>query len=124
MHRQVVNEEVQVTKRPPARPLTGTTVIDAVTHLLTLRGGQLTWAVLNGFKILENRSYRLNGWYALHTGVTMGSLPSQQPLLDGLPGLPLETELPHSAIVGAIKVHTAATRTVATPAPDTAGGGR
>jgi len=40
-----------------------------VTHGLTLKGAQLTWALLEGQKPIENRSVRLpEGWLILHTG--------------------------------------------------------
>ncbi|KAL1522417.1 hypothetical protein AB1Y20_017407 [Prymnesium parvum] len=76
-----------------------------LTHALTLRGAQLSWAVLHGFKTIENRHFRIApGWYALHTGARRGCVASQQPLLDSLSGIPPEVELPHLALVGAIKV--------------------
>lgn len=73
---------------------------------LTLRGGQLTHAILSGAKKIENRHFRLTpGWYALHTGASTSSHESQRPLLAALPDMPAEADLPHSAIiVGAIRV--------------------
>ena len=76
-----------------------------MTHGLTLRGGQLTHALLRGPKCIENRDFRMKpGWYALHTGVSDEALESQRELLANLPGIPPEADLPHSAIVGAIRV--------------------
>ena len=43
---------------------------DAVTHGLTLKGAELSWSVLEGRKVVENRSRQLpRGWVALHTGL-------------------------------------------------------
>ena len=76
-----------------------------VTHGLTLRGGQLSWAILNGDKRVENRHFRMHpGWYALHTGAKTSSDASQLPLIAGVKGMPNEADLPHSAIIGAFKV--------------------
>ena len=53
-----------------------------VTHGLTLRGGQLSWAILNGDERVENRHFRMHpGWYALHTGAKTSSDASQLPLI-------------------------------------------
>ena len=76
-----------------------------VTHALTLKGARITWAIINGFKGVENRHLRIKpGWVALHTGV--GKLdPKLQPLLESrCPGIPAEDTLPHGAIVGAMHV--------------------
>ena len=76
-----------------------------VTHGFTLRGAQLTHAVLIGAKDVENRHFRLtNGWYALHTGAAMKSVESQLPLLAAVEGMPDEGSLPHSSIVGAVRI--------------------
>ncbi|KOO35219.1 hypothetical protein Ctob_012724 [Chrysochromulina tobinii] len=40
-----------------------------ITHGLTLRGAQLSWAILEGEKVIENRTVSLPaGWIAIHTG--------------------------------------------------------
>ena len=76
-----------------------------VTHALTLRGGQLTWAITQGIKVIENRTFAIKpGWIALHTGEKHESVESQRMLLAGLLDVPPEAELPHSAIVGAIHI--------------------
>jgi hypothetical protein len=76
-----------------------------VTHGLTLRGGQLTWAIQQGIKVIENRSITIKpGWIALHTGEKHDSDVSQRPLLASLQGVPSEADLPHSAIVGAVHI--------------------
>jgi hypothetical protein len=78
---------------------------ELVTHGFTLRGAQLTWAILNGNKQVENRHFSMKpGWYALHTGANTSSLPSHESLLASVEGMPGEEELPHSAIVGAVRI--------------------
>ena len=93
---------------PPREPHVGSTGASApwlVTHGLTLRGAQLSWAILNGNKRVENRHFRMQpGWYALHTGAKTSSHESQLPLLAAVDGMPSEASLPHSAIIGALKV--------------------
>ena len=44
------------------------------------------------------------GWYALHVGAATSSHESQHALLASVAGMPSESELPHSAIVGGIRV--------------------
>ena len=42
---------------------------EAVTRGLTLKGAELSWSILEGRKVVENRSRLLpRGWVALHTG--------------------------------------------------------
>ena len=42
-----------------------------VTHGFTLSAPHLTWLILHGHKIIENRQVRFApGWYAVHTGAT------------------------------------------------------
>ena len=97
---------------------TAATQLRLVTHALTLRGGQLTWAVLHSFKCVENRDFRMGrGWYALHTGAKTESHASQLPLLAQLPGVPDEGLLPHSTIVGAIHISHALTLEQCTDEP-------
>ena len=76
-----------------------------VTHGLTLKGAQLTWAIMHRKKTIENRSVRLKpGWLALHTG--MGKLDAVRAaeLAVQCPGIPPETTLAHGYIVGALRV--------------------
>ena len=78
---------------------------DTVTHGFTLRGAQLAWAILCGAKRVENRHFQMKpGWYAIHTGAKTSSVESQQALLATVVGLPDESALPHSSIVGAVQV--------------------
>ena len=87
------------------RTTTGAASPGEITHAITLRGAQLTWAVLHGAKRIENRHFRIApGWYALHTGAKMDSVDSQRPLLRKLTGVPGEAKLPHLAIVGAVRI--------------------
>ena len=57
-----------------------------VTKGLTLRGAQTNWAILNGHKLIENRTWRIApGWYALHTGAGDAEFKVQQRLRELLP---------------------------------------
>ena len=59
--------------------------------------------MLIGAKCVENRHFTFRpGWYAVHTG-KHDSVESQEALLAAVPGMPPEAELPHSAILGAVK---------------------
>lgn len=88
--------------------VTGAANAAEVTHGLTLRGAQLTYAILCGAKRVENRHFRMTpGWYALHTGAKTTAHELQHDLLAELAAtsaMPDEASLPHSAIVGAIKI--------------------
>lgn len=76
-----------------------------VTHALTLKGAQLTWAILERLKTIENRSVRLPpGWVALHTGMGKLAPARAAELAIQCPGIPSEASLPHGFIVGAIRV--------------------
>jgi hypothetical protein len=76
-----------------------------VTRGLTLKGPELTWAILDGRKLVENRTWRLSpGWYALHSGKGSLSAEAKMRLHALAPDAPEETSLPKSAIVGAIRV--------------------
>lgn len=78
---------------------------EAVTEGITLRGAQLSFAILHGIKTVENRHFKMRpGWYGLHTGMKTSSHKSQHDLLAAVAGMPPELELPHGAIVGAIKI--------------------
>ena len=77
-----------------------------VTHGITMKCAQWTWAILHGWKTIENRHFRLSpGWYALHTG--QGKLtPEARAKLGRLipTGLPSEASLPHGAISGLVRM--------------------
>ena len=72
-----------------------------VNRAITLRGAELTEAIVRGFKDIENRKCRLPvGWVALHTG--QGSIePVERAKIEALcPGLPATASCPRGAVVG------------------------
>ena len=74
-------------------------------HGITLRGAQLTRAILTRDQRVENRHFTMKpGWYALHTGANMSLHESQHALLASLRAMPGEASLPHCAIVGAVQI--------------------
>ena len=77
-----------------------------VTHAFTLRGAQLSHAILASLKRIENRHFRLApGWYALHSGLNSEAQPKARAQLDKVKWLlPEENTLPHGKIVGAVKI--------------------
>ena len=95
----------------PLQERTGADSPHGITHGITLRGAQLTHAILLGHKKVENRHFAMKpGWYALHTGAKASAHESQHALLAAItPRLPDEMALPHSSIVGAIRISHALT---------------
>jgi len=99
-------------KDQPAIPLTltiarevdlGTT---AVTKALTLQGGQQVLGVLRGYKLIENRAWKIPiGWYAIHSGSQTISEERAERIRLVWPDAPLEASLPHGAIMGLFYVH-------------------
>lgn len=78
---------------------------DAVTHGLTLKGAELSWSVLEGRKVVENRSRQLpRGWVALHTGLGKIQDAHLRTVKSTCADLPSEGSLPRGAIVGAIRI--------------------
>ena len=78
----------------------------AATHALTMKGAQISWAILAGHKIIENRHMRMRpGWYLLHTGKGSQDAAHQEKMR-GIVGaaLPAEADLPHGVVVGALHV--------------------
>ena len=74
-----------------------------VTHAITLAGAELAWAMLAGFKRIENRDFRMSpGWYALHVGDKPLSKERFTRFFEGMEGVP--TSLTKRVIVGAIKI--------------------
>ena len=74
-----------------------------VTHAITLAGAELAWAMLAGFKRIENRDFRMSpGWYALHVGDKPLSKERFTRFFEGMEGVP--TSLKKRVIVGAIKI--------------------
>lgn len=96
---------VRASDRVP-RIMSSATAPGKITHGLTLKGAQLTWAILHRHKTIENRHIRIPpGWVALHTG--MGKLDQQRSAeIKARCGdaLPEEHVLPHGFIVGAMRV--------------------
>ena len=64
----------RIAKRRPMKPReeakrTGAADPLEVTHAFTLSNPALTWLILHGYKIIENRQCCFApGWYAVHTG--------------------------------------------------------
>ena len=76
-----------------------------VTHAITMKGAQRTWAILNGRKVVENRPFRLRaGWYALHTGLGELSVAERARLEALVPDVPRAEALPRGEILGLIRV--------------------
>ena len=76
-----------------------------ITHGLTLRGAQLSWAILEGEKVIENRTVSLPaGWIAIHTGVGKLDPEHERKVRSLLPNVPPEALLPHGCIVGACRI--------------------
>ena len=74
-----------------------------VTHAITLAGAELAWAMLAGFKRIENRDFRMSpGWYALHVGDKPLSKERFTRFFEGMEDVP--TSLTKRVIVGAIKI--------------------
>jgi len=79
--------------------------IGEITHGLTLRGAQLSWAILEGEKVIENRTVSLPaGWIAIHTGVGKLDPEHERKVRSLLPNVPPEALLPHGCIVGACRI--------------------
>lgn len=73
----------------------------AVDRALTLQGGQQVLAVLRGYKLIENRNWRIPvGWYAIHSGSQMITEERADRLRSVWPDAPCEEHLPHGAIMG------------------------
>ena len=85
---------------------TGAATLGEITHGLTLKGGQLCWAILHNHKTIENRHIRLSpGWYAAHIGQgKMDAARAARLATQVGPGLPPEASLPHGCIIGALRI--------------------
>ena len=76
-----------------------------VTRALTLKGAQYNWAILNGYKIIENRTWRIKpGWYALHTGLGATTKEVQLRMRSLVSSIPEERSLTKGVIVGAVHI--------------------
>lgn len=70
-----------------------------------MRGAQISWAILAGEKVIENRSWRIApGWYALHTGTGVASSEQKVRMRARVPTIPAESSLPKGVIVGALQI--------------------
>ena len=84
---------------------TGAPTAAEVSHAITLKGAQLTFAILHQHKTIENRHIRMRpGWYAVHTGMGKLSKDRGAELAALIPGLPQEKTLPHGFITGAMRI--------------------
>ena len=72
-----------------------------VEKALTLQGAQQALAILSGYKLIENRSWKIpRGWYALHCGSQMISDDRAERVRQAWPSAPPEESLPHGVIMG------------------------
>lgn len=100
MHCYALDEGLPRNYMPAAARSTG-----EITHGLTLRGAQLSWAILEGEKVIENRTVSLPaGWIAIHTGVGKLDPEHERKVRSLLPNVPPEALLPHGCIVGACRI--------------------
>ena len=87
-------------------------ILRETAYAFTLNLAQLSWAILKGYKISENRDSKWKtGWYAVHTGSHSTVLnPKQRKhrlhLQKSLPNtmIPNEDDLLHSAILGLVHI--------------------
>eukprot|EP00933_Yihiella_yeosuensis_P053748 TRINITY_DN5203_c3_g1_i3.p1 TRINITY_DN5203_c3_g1~~TRINITY_DN5203_c3_g1_i3.p1 ORF type:complete len:594 (-),score=83.32 TRINITY_DN5203_c3_g1_i3:288-2069(-) len=75
--------------------------MSSLSKAITLQGAQQVYAILRGYKLIENRSWPLPvGWYAIHAGFKMINPERAARTLHAWPDAPPEETLPHSAIAG------------------------
>ena len=78
---------------------------EAVTRGLTLKGAELSWSILEGRKVVDNRSRQLpRGWVALHTGQGEIAAAHLATVKSVCADLPSQDTLPRGVIVGAIRI--------------------
>lgn len=87
-----------------------------VTHAMSLGSAQLAWLTMQGHRQLDNRpasfGVQHEGWVALHVVKTPRELRGREAewLADlklpdeGEEALPAEDDLPHGAVVGAVRI--------------------
>ena len=81
--------------------LRGAQLFDRLTDAITLKGPELTEAILGGYKDVENRSQRMRrGWVALHTGKSSAEPRMRDAIHHLSPGLPSTHRCPMGAVVG------------------------
>ena len=77
----------------------------SVSKALTMRGAQVSWSILHGGKVVENRPWRIKpGWYGLHTGTGPIAEDTAKRIRTLVPHIPPESTLAHGVIVGAMRV--------------------
>eukprot|EP00927_Polykrikos_kofoidii_P008286 TRINITY_DN13433_c0_g2_i1.p1 TRINITY_DN13433_c0_g2~~TRINITY_DN13433_c0_g2_i1.p1 ORF type:complete len:579 (+),score=81.02 TRINITY_DN13433_c0_g2_i1:89-1825(+) len=77
-----------------------------VTHALTLQGALQVLSILRGYKLVENRSWKIpRGWYAIHAGAQIITEERLERVMQVWPEAPKEDSLPHGAILGLFFVH-------------------
>ena len=82
--------------------------ISCICDAITLRGSELAWAILKGFKLIENRSRSLGlqpgRWYALHVGLSDILEGNMTKLSEDVKGSETLCDLKRGCIVGAFHV--------------------
>lgn len=85
-----------------------------VTHAITLKGPQLGWAIMNSFKQVENRKFKMKqGWYVLHVGAgtRKNDAQFQSHIKSICPSIPDESLLPKKCCIGLIHISSNVTYT-------------
>ena len=73
-----------------------------VSHAFTLKGWELCEAILGGWKDIENRHVRMEGWVAVHLGRDRADSDQLKLLRTVIPELPVSSTLALGTIVGAV----------------------
>jgi hypothetical protein len=89
----------------PGPVVTGARDPTEVTHGFTLNNQAWAWLILHGYKIIENRPFKLQeGWYAVHVGATAHcSIMEEIPLIKEF-GMPLVLGLEKGVVHGLCKI--------------------
>ena len=86
----------------------GAATVDAITHAITLKGGELWWAKterIDKRKRIENRSFAMSGWYAVHIGKKdIRDDLMEIMMTDGGQFPPKREKWPKGCVVGAIHI--------------------
>ena len=83
-------------------PLAQSTTFENLTAAITLKGPEVTEAILRGYKDVENRHVRLPiGWIALHTGKARAAPHMRSAIHHLSPGMP--TVLNFTSTAGVVK---------------------
>mmetsp|Transcript_19788 Transcript_19788/g.36120 ORF Transcript_19788/g.36120 Transcript_19788/m.36120 type:complete len:630 (+) Transcript_19788:56-1945(+) len=118
---EVVSEEVDVARDDPKtevaseeldlqelrKPARDDPAVLQVQRALTLQGAQQVLSILRGYKLIENRGWKIPvGWYAIHAGGKHINEERAQRVRQVWPDAPKEKSLPHGAIYGLFYVQT------------------